>query len=112
MAEGGSISGNVESLAYRQSPIPQGGLEIPIIMKFSCDRYIIHLKMKKFVALYSYYDTRNSEQGQAEEEDDCDDDDDREIAIDLVVERAERDKSENTCIKRPVVNLSDSDSDW
>ena len=38
--EGGSVKGKVESLTYQPSPIPQGGLEIPIQMTFTCDRYV------------------------------------------------------------------------
>lgn len=50
--EGGTIDGIVQ---YRPSPIPAGGLEIPLLLTFKSRRYITHTKMKEFVTtLYSY----------------------------------------------------------
>ena len=34
--ENGKITGNVKSLNYKPSPIPSGGLEIPLQLTFSC----------------------------------------------------------------------------
>ena len=36
------------------SPIPAGGLEVPLKLKFHCHRYVIHAKMKNSVDLYNY----------------------------------------------------------
>ena len=36
--EGGSVTGTVISTKYRPSPIPSGGLEIPLLLKFSCSQ--------------------------------------------------------------------------
>ena len=47
--EGGSVSGTVASIAPNISPIPEGGLEIPILMHFSHGNMIILKKMKSFV---------------------------------------------------------------
>ena len=40
--EGGPIYGSVLSTRYRPSPIPSGGLEIPLMMTFRSPRYITH----------------------------------------------------------------------
>ena len=34
--EAGKVNGHVKFLAYRPSPIPSGGLEIPLQLTFSC----------------------------------------------------------------------------
>ena len=54
-AEGGTVSGHVVSTEHRYSPIPAGGLEIPLLLKFACADQEILLKMKAFVnAQYDY----------------------------------------------------------
>ena len=54
-SEGGSVSGTVISTKYRTSPIPAGGLEIPLLLTFSCSKAISFEKMKTFVqTLYDY----------------------------------------------------------
>ena len=40
--EGGRIDGSVLSTHYRPSPIPSGGLEIPLMMTVKSTRYITH----------------------------------------------------------------------
>ena len=35
--EDGKVIGHVKSLTYRPSPIPSGGLEIPLQLTFTCD---------------------------------------------------------------------------
>ena len=53
--KGGRIDGSVLSTRYRPSPIPSGGLEVPLIMTFRIPRYITHQKMKDFMTkLYCY----------------------------------------------------------
>lgn len=48
--EGGSVSGTVASLNPNVSPIPEGGLEIPILMHFTHKNMVILDKMNSFVA--------------------------------------------------------------
>ena len=53
--EGGRIDTSVLSTRYRPSPIPSGGIEIPLMMTFRSPRYITHQKMKDFMTkLYCY----------------------------------------------------------
>lgn len=53
--EAGKVYGSVLSTNYRPSPIPAGGLEIPLTLHFQCNKYITHSKMIGFVTkLYSY----------------------------------------------------------
>ena len=47
--EGGRIDGFVLSTGYRPSPIPGGGLQVPLMMTFGSPRYVTHQKMKNFV---------------------------------------------------------------
>ena len=52
---GGSVNGTVISTKHRTSPIPAGGLEIPLLLTFSCSKAIHFGKMKTFVqTLYDY----------------------------------------------------------
>ena len=60
--ENSRIDGTVKSIDYRTSPIPAGGLEIPLTLNFKCPRYIIHTKMKEFMStLYSFDYNGNKE---------------------------------------------------
>ena len=43
--EGGTVDGTVLSTRYQPSPIPAGGLEIPLLLTFRCLKYTIHEKM-------------------------------------------------------------------
>ena len=53
--ENGQIDGTVHSVDYRPSPVPAGGLEIPLVLNFKSSSYVTHMKMKEFVtSLYSY----------------------------------------------------------
>ena len=53
--ENGRIEGTVHSTKYRPSPIPAGGLEIPLMLTFKSTRFVTHQKMKDFMtSLYSY----------------------------------------------------------
>ena len=53
--EGERIDTSVLSTRYRPSPIPSGGIEIPLMMTFRSPRYITHQKMKDFMTkLYCY----------------------------------------------------------
>ena len=54
-SEGGSVNGIVISTKYRTSPIPAGGLEIPLLLTFSCSKATNFGKRKTFVqTLYDY----------------------------------------------------------
>ena len=76
--DGGIIEGTLLSTKYRPSPIPAGGLEVPLKLNFSCQKVVTFENMKTFIALYDYdYDHPN------ENEDDSDLED--EINIDIVV---------------------------
>ena len=51
------MDGLVLSTAYRPSPIPNGGLEIPLTLTFRSPSFITHQKMKEFITkLYCYDD--------------------------------------------------------
>lgn len=52
--EGGSVKGQLFSTQYRPSPIPAGGLEVPLKLTFSCLRYATFEKIKNFIAQYNY----------------------------------------------------------
>ena len=47
--ENGTITGNVKSLNCKLSPIPSGGLEIPLQLTFSCPVEWVRDKMKDFI---------------------------------------------------------------
>ena len=47
--EEGWITGKVLSLKYQTSPMPSGGMEIPLVLKFNFCKSITFLKMKQFV---------------------------------------------------------------
>ena len=54
--ENGKITGNVKSLNYKPSPIPSGGLEIPLQLTFSCPVEWVQDKMKDFIDNFYSYD--------------------------------------------------------
>ena len=68
--EGGFVNGSVISTKYRPWPIPSGGLEILLLLKFSCPEQKTFEKMKNFVdSLYDYnYSGVNDEKSSEEEE--------------------------------------------
>ena len=68
--EGGFVNSSVISTKYCQSPIPSGGLKIPLLLKFSCPEQKTFEKRKNFVdSLYHYvYSRVNGEEGSDEEE--------------------------------------------
>ena len=69
--EGGRVDGSVLSTSYRPSPIPSGGLEIPLILTFRSPKFITHQMMKEFMTkLYSYdYEQSNLADDSDDEED-------------------------------------------
>ena len=92
--ENGNIDGTVKSLEYRPSPIPAGGLKIPLTLKFKSPRYITHLKMKEFLStLYSYDYNGNKE-------DENESSSDEEINL-LIHESSEESQSDSEVVKQP-----------
>ena len=81
--ERGAVSGTVVSTQYRPSPIPAGGLEIPLLLRFECPDEDTIRKMKWFVVnLYEY----NFE---------CDDDDDENDEIVINIEEEDTNDGKN-----------------
>ena len=68
--ECGFVNGSVIATKYRPSPVPSGGLEIPLLLKFSCPEQKTFEKMKNVVdSLYDYdYSGVNDEESSDEEE--------------------------------------------
>ena len=64
------MNGSSISTKYRPLSIPSGGLEIPLLLKFSCPEQKTFEKMKNFVdSLYDYdYSGVNDEESSDEEE--------------------------------------------
>ena len=60
--EHGHIDGTVKSIDYRPSPVPTGGLEIPLTLNFKSPRYIPHTRIDDFMSiLYSFDYNENKE---------------------------------------------------
>ena len=55
MEEDGNITGHLISTTYKVSPIPAGGLEVPLLLTFSVKSERITKLMKRFVN--DLYDT-------------------------------------------------------
>ena len=99
-SEGGSVNGTVTSTKYRTSPIPAGGLEIPLLLTFSCSKAINFGKMKTFVqTLYDY----NFNGTVIEEEENSDDEDE------IIVINESDSRTVNNCIQ--LVGYSDSENE-
>ena len=87
--ENGRIEGTVHSKKYRPSPIPAGGLEIPLMLTFKSTRFVTHQKMKDFMtSLYSYEYEPQEINSKDEENDDInfiieqdEDEEDREVVL-------------------------------
>ena len=86
--ERGAVSGTVVSTQYRTSPIPAGGLEIPLLLRFECPDEDTIRKMKWFVVnLYEYnFECRRTE---------CDDDDDENDEIVINIEEEDTNDGKN-----------------
>ena len=74
--EGGSVTGTVAGITPRPSPIPEGGLEIPIIMHFVHESKVILRKMKTFVddqvkKMTEIFRFESTEEAKEEEEDEA-----------------------------------------
>ena len=98
-SEGGSVNGTVISTKYRTSPIPAGGLEIPLLLTFSCSKAINFGKMKTFVqTLYNY-----NFNGTVNEEENSDDENE------IIVINKSDSRTVNNCIQ--LVVYSDSENE-
>ena len=56
---------------YRPSPIPSGGLKVPLVFRFQSPEYVTHCKMKRFVQTlheYRYTGTRTDSSDEEPEE--------------------------------------------
>ena len=50
------MHGQLTSTQYRPSPIPAGGLEVPLKLTFSCSRFVIFNRIKELITQYNYDD--------------------------------------------------------
>ena len=68
--EGGFVNSSVISTEYRSSPIPSGGLEIPLLLNFLYTEQKTFEKMRNFAdSLYDYnYSGVNDEESRDEKE--------------------------------------------
>ena len=93
--EGGKVNGHVKSLTYRSSPIPAGGLEIPLQLTFSCNQEKTLDIMKGFLnSLYDWsYTGLVDETGDEDTDNNIDgeeivisvDDDDTEVPEEVII---------------------------
>ena len=94
--EGGSISGQLLSTNYKVSPIPAGGLEVPLLLTFSVIEDRIFSLMKDFVKnLYDYNYT-----GEHKSKDDKESDHNDEIEIVINKDKAEEGEEEDKEAKK------------
>ena len=93
--ENRKIDSFVYSTQYQPSPIPAGGLEIPLKLTFKSPSFITHQKMKDFMTnLYSYdYEAKTE----------TDEDDDAEIHFMIANEGLDGDKEEDSEVVKPKV---------
>ena len=58
--ENGNVSGTLKSLKYKSSPIPSGGLEVPLLLKFSAkDKWVVDTMEEFVLSFYSYEHSGN-----------------------------------------------------
>ena len=101
--ENGKITGNVKSLIYKPSPIPSGGLQIPLQLTFSCPVEWVRDNMKDFIDDFYSYDFTGIIHND-ESSDDCD------IEIDLEsVDVVEDDGDEEADKMKPVSPVVDKE---
>ena len=77
--EGGSISGQLLSTNWKVSPIPAGGLEVPLLLTFLLIEDRIFSLMKDFVK--NVYDYNYTAEHKSKDDEESDDDDEIEIVI-------------------------------
>ena len=92
--EGGSVNRKVFSVKYRPSPIPSGGLEIPLMLTFKCPKSTTFLRMKKFISeLYDYEYMGEVKSEESEEEDE----------IPTFVDQDDDEEDEQTGVRAPAI---------
>ena len=86
--ENGKVDGFIYSMEYQTSPVPAGGLKIPLKLTFIIPNFITHQKMKDFMTnLYSYdYETKSE----------TNEDDDTEVHFMIANEGLDGDKKEDS----------------
>ena len=95
LKEEGNIEGHLISTDFKVSPIPAGGLEVPLLLKFSVKRERIFHLMKQFVSdLYDY--NYCGEQKGSEEEESDDSDDNEEIQIEMIDDNSSDDNEKES----------------
>ena len=95
MEEGGNITGHLISTTYKVSPIPAGGLEVPLLLTFSVKSERITKLMKRcFSDLYDYDYT-----GQRVENNEEESGDDEKIYIKLIGEENVTNKNNENVIE-------------
>ena len=105
--ENGRVEGTVHSTKYRPSPIPAGGLEIPLMLTFKSTRFVTHQKMKDFMTpLYSYEYEPQEINSKDEENDD----------INFIIEQDEDEEDSEVVLKPkkkekpPIISETSSES--
>ena len=102
--ENGRVEGTVHSTKNRPSPIPAGGLEIPLMLTFKSTRFVTHQKMKDFMtSLYSYEYEPQEINSKDEENDD----------INFIIEQDEDEEDSEVVLKRkkpPIISETSSES--
>ena len=73
---------------YKASPIPSGGLEVPLLLKFKCDEKWVLDAMEEFVNNFYLYDFAGNLV------DDKDEDDESEIDFDIAIEEGKEEEEE------------------
>ena len=68
--EGGKVIGTLKSLAYKPSPIPSGGLEVPLTLTFLCPKKVILDEMEEFVENFYSFTYTGIVAGEDEDTDD------------------------------------------
>ena len=73
LKKGCEISGYLVSTNYKPSPIPAGGLEVPLLLTFSVKNEQIFEQMKEFVTTLYDYEYTGMKEDESENEDSDDD---------------------------------------
>ena len=111
----------MNSLTYKPSPIPSGGLEVPLLLRFKCDVKWTIDTMKQFVEQYYSYDFTGNIIIEQDDDDECEIDfgtvlletEDEQVS-DAVSDEEESEQEQlewDLSGEMPVVNISGSDSE-
>ena len=116
--KGGVVTGKLNSLTYKPSPIPSGGLEVPLLLRFRCDVKWTIETMKKFVEQYYNFDFYGTliTSPQDDDNDECEDfevvtlDNEDAKASNAVNDEEER-FDWDLSVEMPVANIISSETD-